>query len=651
MLLNEDGLINEQAFPAFAALAAGSKWYRNATTISDWTSLAVPAILTGRYPSEYVPPSSSAHPESIFSLLGPHYPVYAYESAVRLCPADLCKPLGGVVADRVTRNWHAVATDLSVVYRYLVTPEPWVSQLPNIAMRWSGFADELDQGGNVELSEIRAGMMFEGRMEVLQKFGESIVTAPGPAFHFLHVLLPHAPYEYLPGLFRYPGGWTVPATDWVSWADQPDLVRQARERFMLQLKALDEVLGSLLELLRQEGKYDEALLVLTADHGSSFRPGGPWRTVALNTPSMNDILRVPLFIKLPGQLRGETNDVPAETVDILPTVAGALGMEIPWAVDGESLLPLTGGTGSERVFSSVTDGELNTQYWDPGSVDNAWRSNTYTNHEWSKYGDQVPIIGSVASELNHGPDSALTAELDRPASFQDLDLDHPLRPSLVTGTLNGAGRLPQRVAIAINGIVESVAGVLQDEEKSLFSGLVRPGAFIEGDNEVRLFAMESPAPDGEAQLREILITNMAVDTVYRLDGNTVWLSRNGEAQALSAAPESQLKGVLNTYFSSERSLEFSGWAVDLARASAAQKLVVFESGKPVHIATMEKPVPGLGTTLGLQRQLSNPGFQVIIPRSRLSAPNRPCLRLFAIGHDQSYSEIATRNGGWNAACK
>ena len=51
-LLDRSGGIDRSRFPNFAELAEHSTWYRNATTVADRTTRAVPAILTGRVPSD-----------------------------------------------------------------------------------------------------------------------------------------------------------------------------------------------------------------------------------------------------------------------------------------------------------------------------------------------------------------------------------------------------------------------------------------------------------------------------------------------------------------------------------------------------------------------------------------------------------------------
>ena len=50
--------------------------------------------------------------------------------------------------------------------------------------------------------------------------------------------------------------------------------RPGRQRHLLQLAYVDSLIGDLVQELKAQGIYDDALVVLTADHGISFEPGG-----------------------------------------------------------------------------------------------------------------------------------------------------------------------------------------------------------------------------------------------------------------------------------------------------------------------------------------------------------------------------------------
>ena len=107
---------------------------------------------------------------------------------------------------------------------------------------------------------------------------------------------------------------------------------QAYQRHLLQVGYVDQLLGDLLERLRDTGMYDRSLVVVTADHGMSFREGESGRIAS--QANLEDVAFVPLFVKQPGQERGEVVDHHVETIDVLPTIAEVLGFRIPWRVDG-----------------------------------------------------------------------------------------------------------------------------------------------------------------------------------------------------------------------------------------------------------------------------------------------------------------------------
>ena len=95
--------------------------------------------------------------------------------------------------------------------------------------------------------------------------------------------------------------------------------------------------------------------MLTSDHGAGFVPGESHRGFdgeTLDESLYPDILYVPLIVKAPGIEAGTVSDANVMSVDILPTVADVLGIEVPWAVDGRSLLG-TPRDDPEKQFNKV----------------------------------------------------------------------------------------------------------------------------------------------------------------------------------------------------------------------------------------------------------------------------------------------------------
>ena len=119
-LTGRDGRIDASRFPNFAALAKDATWYRNATTVADQTSRAVPAILSGVRPPKERLPTASDYPHSVFTLLGGSYAFNVDEPVTDLCPTRLC---GDESRPPPGRRLSALFDDLSVVSMHLLLPD------------------------------------------------------------------------------------------------------------------------------------------------------------------------------------------------------------------------------------------------------------------------------------------------------------------------------------------------------------------------------------------------------------------------------------------------------------------------------------------------------------------------------------------------
>jgi arylsulfatase A-like enzyme/Flp pilus assembly protein TadD len=102
----------------------------------------------------------------------------------------------------------------------------------------------------------------------------------------------------------------------------------------------DEQVGRLLRFLKEKGIYQNTVIVLCGDHGESLGEHGE-RTHGFFI--YNATMHVPLIIRLPESRLPEkaarTVADPVSLVDLMPTVLGAVGLEIPSQVQGRSLLP------------------------------------------------------------------------------------------------------------------------------------------------------------------------------------------------------------------------------------------------------------------------------------------------------------------------
>jgi len=99
-----------------------------------------------------------------------------------------------------------------------------------------------------------------------------------------------------------------------------------------EIRYMDRHVGLLLDALREEQRYDDALIVIVADHGELFGEHGltnhgPWLH--------EELVRVPLLVRLPqGRESGTRNPDSVSIVDLLPIVAREVGFELPSGVEG-----------------------------------------------------------------------------------------------------------------------------------------------------------------------------------------------------------------------------------------------------------------------------------------------------------------------------
>ena len=460
----EDGRhrIDAVRYPSFAALARDATWFRNATTVHEHTTAAVPAILTGELPRHGSLPLVADHPQNVFTYLGRSYAMHVSESITRLCPENVCEPVRAPFADRM----RALGQDLSVVYLHLTLPHGLTTGLPSVTDTWSDF----------EQSHDRAAGEFE-------RWVARIHPSSRPTLEFAHVLLPHAPWRYLPDGREYKPAAEIDGLGSDRWQRDPWLVTQGFQRHLLQLGFCDRLLGLLLRRLRTTGLYDRSLLVVVADHGVSFLPGDRRRGV---TPTnIQDIAPVPLFVKLPHERAGRIDDRPAETIDVLPTIADALGTPLPWRADGASLLAKRFPrrrkvTVVQRVGPSVT-----------ASVASVIRGKYETlARKLATFGtgpeSRLFAIGPHAREL-------LGRRPDRLPSVGAGSTRVSLAGTTVrlTGTISGGrpARAGIDLALAVNGRIAAVTGTFRAGATVRFAAMAPESAFRRGRNDVVVYAV------------------------------------------------------------------------------------------------------------------------------------------------------------------
>jgi arylsulfatase A-like enzyme len=124
--------------------------------------------------------------------------------------------------------------------------------------------------------------------------------------------------------------------------------RSLMARYDGELRYTDEQFARLRQGLERRGRWDDALVVVVADHGEEFWDHGGFEH---GHSHFRELLRVPLIVKKPGGTEGEVAGERVTQLDIAPTVLGFAGAEPPSGLPGKVL-------GSGGSAYAVAEGTL-----------------------------------------------------------------------------------------------------------------------------------------------------------------------------------------------------------------------------------------------------------------------------------------------------
>jgi arylsulfatase A-like enzyme len=112
-----------------------------------------------------------------------------------------------------------------------------------------------------------------------------------------------------------------------------------RVAYALQMEVVDQALSLFVKELKQQGLYDEAVIIVASDHGEM---NGRWGVIDKGAYLFPDVVRVPLVMKMPASMRIQprTIDSPVSLLDVAPTLLDVAGIDPEARLDGQSLLPI-----------------------------------------------------------------------------------------------------------------------------------------------------------------------------------------------------------------------------------------------------------------------------------------------------------------------
>ena len=660
-LMDEHHRIDAQRYPNFAAFAEDATWFRNASSMSSWTPQAVPAILTGSYPLPNRLPTASGYPHNIFTLLGGTYAVQAHGTITELCPHELCTQFREPWSVRM----RTLFSDVSIVYLHILLPEDQKSGLPSLQARWRDFAGDPALSSQAENRQIPAHVWksFQdsviGRLstradrpQVFNNFRRVIQPTQQPTLYYLHSLLPHGHYVYLPSGQVYSVDYGLNGLTKETWSGDGWATIQSYQRYLLQVEFVDTLLGQLIAQLKAAELYEKSLIVVTADHGVSFRPHDNRR--AISKTNFADIMAVPLFVKAPFQSQGEILDSNVETIDILPTIADILEIELPWPVDGGSAFLSESRAGTEKASSIST--WIGLDQFDTAVRAAVTRQTALFPPEMPVVPQAAPsgLVGQRVQDLPVNEDAQFAITLDQSDLLAQVNPKAPFLPAHVTGTLHSEEF--RFIALALNGNVRAVTrpwSFAVSGKNGRWSALLDPQFFQPGANTLEAFGVltrngRTTLVRGTGAPEHLPVFAPRVGAIPGVSSDETGesiITPRGDRQPLTP---SALDGWVDHAEIKAGQLTLAGWAADVEQAQIAQEIWVYVNNEFFHTGGLNVARPDVAQLFG-NPALQQCGFRYTLPFRNLKDRPAPTLRVFAVSADKHISELQyparLRSGG------
>lgn len=485
-LLDDDGEINAERFPGFAALAAESTWFRNAVAESNFTHQAVPALMASAVPEQSGGPFLAQYPQNIFTLFAGKLAVGGIEPVTSLCPATACPSTS-------TNNSSALSVsrlksffrDASYVYAHRVMPPVVRQRVPSIEGRWGGFGavadkfkEQFDVGALSQVESLQAGV-------------KAFVEDPSPRVQVTHVLLPHAPWRVTPDLRVAPLSKAISTSN----PESEDGVRDTYQTFLYQVAAADTAVSQAIADLKQAGRWENTLFIVSADHGISFLPTLPQRhTDFSDMGQSNDIYRVPLMMKFPQQATPTVSDCPVTNLDVLPTIVDVTKTTTSWTWAGTSIAGDCPTRTERRVVSATGESAV----FAGGFEEARERSDHYDTMVSRRGGPRsIAAVGASADLISKplaasGENSDVVSwTLQQKKMFASVSDSRGSRvPSLVTGTvtLRQPVDMGTEGIVVVDGVAAGVIGELSGARDTIeFTAILDYALLGDGSHVVELF--------------------------------------------------------------------------------------------------------------------------------------------------------------------
>ncbi|MBM4311485.1 MAG: hypothetical protein FJ119_11150 [Deltaproteobacteria bacterium] len=308
--------------PNIDLLSEDSVVFKNAIATAPWTSASICSLITAQYPAKLRMADWAATIDEQSLLLSEILREHNYRT-------------------------HGVISHIFIAGRY------------GFGQGFDGYDEDNARGGG----HISSPSVTQKAIDYVRGAGDK------PFLLFLHYFDPHYSYiQHEKHVFSAPfDGPQYSGMDWNNLIYRAPYmsvrdVEYIRALYDSEIAFTDEHIGRFLEELKRLGLYEDALIVLTADHGEEFLERGDYY-IGHMRKVFQEMIHVPLIVKLPGRALKKTVERFVSLVDLMPSILSAAGVPMPaeYEHSGRVIDFADPDSGPDRMIFSETRWTLNFQ--------------------------------------------------------------------------------------------------------------------------------------------------------------------------------------------------------------------------------------------------------------------------------------------------
>jgi hypothetical protein len=348
-------------------------------------------------------------------------PIYSFD-----CESEECASVGTDDGVSVIEQYLNFAKDTAAIAGRTALAPPFSGLFPSLDGKWRDFWSGGDEfGDNAEGDSV--GAVVDGLKQAEQAAPQSPVLA------FWHTIRTHAPWVVdRDGRQIYPA--RVPIVEGAHMigaeADQTystdELKRLQRRLYADSAVDFDRQLGELVAALKESGRYEDTMIIVTADHGATMTERADRRVGDDLVQRWSEVAHVPLVVKAPGQTDASVVTEPRSTGQIAATVLAEAGAD-PGA-DATLAPPLGENLADGPVFTTVAGGVLTPWTYDGIAEVDPWLPEDLSPpdpaHPYA-IGLDPSLLGSAVPEGSLAVDGARVEALPGDSVQQVLIVDRP----------------------------------------------------------------------------------------------------------------------------------------------------------------------------------------------------------------------------------